>query len=246
MNNEKFEIVERAELPENIIKALNGDSETYNTLINTENRNEIIKSIITGKTPERFIRTREGTKGKIFKYVPQGYFKKSLNMMFGLHGWNTDVKQILTRELKDGKIDIAVVVRLEVCYIVDGKEIWRHKEQAGSAKAFAETEYGDALKAAISDGLKKCCSDMGIAGDVYGQSEEELTGNKDDENNTPKYNKGQLDAALTRLEGKLIDGTVTLEEIERAYNFLQVTKFNDLIMRARTLLENFKKNEQSA
>lgn len=236
----KLEIVDRKPLPDNIIMAFNGDSEQYNKLVlaNEEARREVMLAIITGKTPERFIRTRKGTGGKTFDYVPKGYFERALNMMFGLNGWNSTVKEIITREKKDSKgrtiTDIAVVVRLE--YYINGQ--MNYKEQGGAGEAFPENAFGDALKSAITDGLKKCCSQLGIAGDVYGQSEEDLTG----EESQPEmqYNKAQLEAAIQRHEAKVVEGTATEAEILRAYNWLKTTKYNDLIMRARNLLEQFR------
>lgn len=249
MENEttdKFEIVTRADLPENIINAFNGDSKEYNALIfaSEEKRKEVILSIITGKTPERFVRTRKGTGGKIFEYVPKGYFERALNMMFGLNGWNSSVKEIHTREKKDSKgrtiTDIAVVVRLE--YYINGQ--MNYKEQGGAGEAYPENAFGDALKSAITDGLKKCCSQLGIAGDVYGQSEEDLTGeeNKDEK---VSYNKPQLEAALDRQESRIVSGEAKEVEILRAYNWLKTTKYNDLILRARNLLEQFRENERT-
>ncbi|HLT42293.1 MAG TPA: Rad52/Rad22 family DNA repair protein, partial [Sphingobacteriaceae bacterium] len=243
---DKFEVVTRENLPDNLINAFNGDSKAYNALIlaKEEDRKEVIRAIITGKTPERFIRKREGRGGKIFEYVPKGYFEKALNMMFGLNGWNSTVKEILTREKKDGKgrtiTDIAVVVRLE--YIINGQ--MNYKEQAGAGEAYPENSFGDALKSAITDGLKKCCSQLGIAGDVYGQSEEDLTGEENEDKVT--YNKQQLEAALDRQESRIVSGEAKEVEILRAYNWLKTTKYNDLILRARNLLEQFRENERTA
>lgn len=248
MENEttdKFEIVTREELPENVINAFNGDSKAYNALIFADNeaRKEVVLAIITGKTPERFIRTRKGTGGKVFEYVPKGYFERALNMMFGLNGWNTTVKQILTRDKKDSKgriiTDIAVVVRLE--YTINGQ--MNYKEQGGAGEAYPENAFGDALKSAITDGLKKCCSQLGIAGDVYGQSEEDLTGEEGEEK--VSYNKPQLEAALDRQESRIVSGEAKEVEILRAYNWLKTTKYNDLILRARNLLEQFRENERT-
>lgn len=242
----KVEIKARAEMPTDILNAFNGDTEAYNAILTKkeEERNEVIKALLTGKTPERFIRKREGQGGKSFDYVPRGYFEKALNMMFGINGWSTQVKEVLTREKeRNGKsiTDIAVILRLEYKW---GDTV-SFKEQAGSAENYESSPYGDGVKKAISDALKKCCSQLGIAGDVYGQSEEDLTGNQETDSKA-NYNKTQLEAALVRLETKMVDGNLLYEEIERAYEFLKVTKFNDLILRARTLLEQCKKYEKSA
>lgn len=248
MSNEenKIEIVEREALPENIIAAFNGDSREYNALIalNNEKRAEIITSILTGKTPERFIRKREGRGGKVFDYVPKGYFEKALNMMFGINGWSTEVRNVLQREKKNKKgntvIDVVVQLRLE--YYINGEKYY--KEQFGSAEAHEANPLGDSMKAATSDALKKCCSQLGIAGDVYGQSEEDLTGESQKEDRVV-YNETLLSKRLDDLEGKMVTGELEEAEILKAYNWLQTTKLNNLIFRARTLLEQFRKNEGS-
>lgn len=246
---ETFEIVTREDLPDNIIAALNGDSKKYNELIFAEEkkRQEVMLSMVTGKTPERFIRTRKGRGGKVFEYVPKGYFEKALNMMFGINGWNTEVKQVIQREKKtkdkDGNLKtvVDVVVQLRLEYFINGQKYY--KEQFGSAEAYEANPLGDSMKSAASDALKKCCSQLGLAGDVYGQSEEDLTGeeNKDTKVN---YNKAQLEAALNRQEERIVSGEAKEVEILRAYNWLKTTKFNDLILRARNLLEQFRENEK--
>jgi len=247
MKEENFEIINRSDLPESIILALNGNSKEYNSLILAEEaeRKEVMLAFVTGKTPERFIREREGRGKQTFKYVSKGYFEKALNMIFGVNGWNTEVKQVITREKKrkdkNGNmqtvIDITVIVRLE--YMWGG--VKNYKEQAGSAEAYEANPFGDAFKSAITDGLKKCCSQLGIAGDVYGQSEEALTGVEEAESNVT-YNKKQLEAALERHEARIVEGTAKEIEILKAYNWLKTTKYNDLILRARNLLEQYREN----
>ncbi len=129
--------------------------------------NEAQRRLISGKTPDKYIKKREGAKGRIFDYVEIGYVIDQLNKLTGFK-WSF---KIVDQQI--GKDQIWVKGRL-VVYTPDGKII---KEQYGS-KIIAKykgtdniIDIGADLKSAASDSLKKCASLLGIAQDVYWKQE---------------------------------------------------------------------------
>lgn len=132
------------------------------------NENQVIN--LLGHTPKEHIYTRPGKGGQKFTYVTGIYITKALNFIFG---WNWDFEVI-----QHGK---------------EGNQIWVHgkltvkspdgsqsviKSQFGRADIkFMKgsktdmVDFGNDLKAASTDCLKKCASLLGIASDVYGKAE---------------------------------------------------------------------------
>ena len=117
-------------------------------------------------TPKKYVYTRPAKGGGTWDYVPGWYVTKVLNFVFGWN-WNFEV----IREGKEGD-QVYVLGKLTV-KSEDGKEIV--KTQYGRAelkkKESKYMDYGNDLKAAATDSLKKCASMLGIAHDIYGKEE---------------------------------------------------------------------------
>jgi len=126
-------------------------------------------AFMLGRTPEQHIYSRPAKGGGTWSYVTGIYVQKILNYVFG---WNWDFQIVdkgregnlvwvqgrLTIRDKDGNIRII-------------KEQFGRadiKMKRGSNEAL---DYGNDLKAASTDALKKCASQLGIASDVYGKNE---------------------------------------------------------------------------
>lgn len=149
---------------------------------------------LLSKTPPHAIYTRPGKGGGVFKYVTGSYMEKTLNFTFG---WNWDFE--VTSHGKEGG-QIWVLGKLTV---KDDNGHSVTKTQFGRAdikfKKGTSTmlDYGNDLKAATTDALKKCASLLGIASDVYGVTEfKQETGNNDID--TPKeipneYNQDEFE-----------------------------------------------------
>lgn len=121
------------------------------------------------KTPVDHVYKRPAKGGGEWDYVTGTYIKKVLNYTFGFL-WSTEVKDI---EEKYGQIN--ATVRLTI-HRPDGSPlIW--KEDIGKKDIMMRKgtqipmDYGNDKKAAITDGLKRCASQFGIASDVYGKEE---------------------------------------------------------------------------
>ena len=125
---------------------------------------------IIQKTPAEHIYHRAGKGGGQFDYVTGTYIKKMLNYTFGWmwdfevknHGREGDLVWVLGRLIIKDKKGTPMIV----------------KEQFGRAdvkyykdRAKGHLDFGNDLKSAATDALKKCASELGIASDVYGKGE---------------------------------------------------------------------------
>lgn len=122
------------------------------------------------KTPADHIYERPAKGGGKWQYVTGTYVKKVLNYTFGW-AWSFEIKD----KGKEGKL-IWVLGRLT---IVNPKTFQPMivKEQFGRADVKTKKnsdeylDYGNDLKAAATDALKKCAAELGIASDIYGKNE---------------------------------------------------------------------------
>ena len=126
-------------------------------------------SIITAPTPPEFVKERQIRGGGKAKYVEVGYIVAKLNEAFGPLNWNWE---IVERGYEGRKVDskaegeVWVRGRLTIKDHKNGYEV--NKEAFGQHPVYPGVPYGDALKAAGSDALKKAASSgLGIALDVY-------------------------------------------------------------------------------
>ena len=134
-------------------------------------RDQILQMI--QRTPENHIYHRPAKGGGTWDYVTGVYVKKILNYVFG---WMWDF-QIVDKG-KEGEL-VWVQGRLTIKNR-SGKPMII-KEQFGRAdikfkrgkphKPEFMLDYGNDLKAATTDALKKCASELGIASDIYGRNE---------------------------------------------------------------------------
>lgn len=119
------------------------------------------------KTPKEHIFTRPAKGGGTWDFVTGVYVKKVLNYCFGWN-WSFEVKDKIIN-------DTQVIVLGKLTINSEGGQII--KEQFGRAdiKHNRQTklplDLGNDLKAATTDALKKCASELGIANDIYGKQE---------------------------------------------------------------------------
>lgn len=119
-------------------------------------------------TPRQYVYKRKGRGGQMFDYVTGSYITKVLNFVFG---WNWDFE--VTSHGKEGDM-IWVLGRLTV---KDNAGHTITKTQFGRAEIKYKKDtkqmldFGNDLKAATTDALKKCASLLGIASDIYGKTE---------------------------------------------------------------------------
>jgi len=138
-------------------------------------------SVISGTTPEYAIRYKPRA-GKLMAYVPHGYVRSILNRAFGFD-WDYRVLDcyagmpFFSTEI-GGDTHITVMGELTVRI--------RHpqtlevvtsivKTSTGSQVMRTGMEFGDAVKGAESDALKRCGLALGIAQDLYWDDSAERT-----------------------------------------------------------------------
>lgn len=141
-----------------------------NNVLTTQHMNLLYK-----RTPAQHIHEKPAKGGgKPFKYVTGAYVKSQLNRFFG-YDWSFTVKQFdvkgnqclvfghLEGNIRDAEGKIVATLVREQFGRADIKTL-----KADRTKAL---DFGNDLKAATTDALKKCASDLGIARDVYAADE---------------------------------------------------------------------------
>jgi hypothetical protein len=125
---------------------------------------------IVQRTPKEHIHQRPGKGGGKWDYVTGTYVKKVLNFTFG---WLWDF-QVIDKGTVGGQIWVQGRLTIRAPKTFEPILI---KEQFGGADikfkkgTKAPLDYANDLKAAATDALKKCASELGIASDIYGKNE---------------------------------------------------------------------------
>lgn len=192
---------------------------------------------ILQKTPANHIYHRPGKGGGEFDYVTGTYIKKVLNYTFGWM-WDFEVKE----HGKEGK---AVWVLGKLTIKNKSGKAMIVKEQFGRAdikekKAGGDLDFGNDLKAAATDALKKCASELGIASDVYGKQEFKDIQNSDKGFIPPKEENAKGTINNTDLNGK----TKELKSMLKGNT--DEEKLADLKKRTSLVLRSFEITEKHA
>lgn len=128
-------------------------------------------ALLTNETPIYALKTRQGRAGAVYTYVDIGYVTEQLNLVTG-HQWSF-TWELLFKSLEEMKAigQIAVKGRLEVRQKNGENLVFENsgnsdiKYRSKDSKEFLS--FGDDVKGAVSDCVKKCASMFGVAADVY-------------------------------------------------------------------------------
>lgn len=134
-------------------------------------REEALKGLLLGETPQDVVRQRPGRGQMTFNYVPVAWFIEQLNLIFA-HQWDFEV---LDQEIVKDK-QIWVKGKLTVRG-PDGVTVTKTQFGGSAVKSTQDgkvIDIADDLKAASSDCLKKCATLLGLAWDVYSGAREAL------------------------------------------------------------------------
>jgi len=129
--------------------------------------NEKQLQFLLTKTPSKFVRKRPAKGGGQWDYVSGAYVKKVLNLIFGFQ-WSFE---IIDEMIRDGE---AIVKGKLTCQCGDRtivKMQYGNKDIICKKNTEKPLSIGNDLKAAATDSLKKCASEIGIAADIYGKDE---------------------------------------------------------------------------
>lgn len=120
-------------------------------------------------TPKAHVYKRKGRGGQMFDYVTGSYVTKALNYIFG---WNWDFEVVEHGVQGD---QIWVKGKLTVRGNKPGEMIVKTQFGRADIKFMKGTnkhvDFGNDLKAASTDAMKKCASMLGIASDIYGKAD---------------------------------------------------------------------------
>lgn len=153
------------------------------------------------KTPPEAVYTRPGKGGQKWTYVTGNYVEKVLNFVFGFlwdfeivsHGVTGDFVwvqgKLTVKNAKGDMITKSQFGRAEIKYMKDKAHV------PGNM-----LDFGNDLKAASTDALKKCASLLGIASDIYGKSEYKQETGQTPRPNAPQ-NRPNLAGAIAGPEG---------------------------------------------
>lgn len=137
-------------------------------------------------TPRKFQYKRPAKGGGQWDFVKVSYVRKVLDSVFGFN-WDFEIETTLAEAFEVAKLTKTCVVKGTLTVkVVDGSVIHEIKKtQFGRAEVKFKTEqingekvptttpldFGNDMKAASSDCLKKCASLFGIAADIYEKDE---------------------------------------------------------------------------
>jgi hypothetical protein len=150
------------------------------SLVENNILNERQLKFILKRTPASQIRQLPGKDGKIWDYVPGGYVKKILNLMFG---WDWDFEILSEAIFQD-----TVVVKGKLTVRCNGRQLIKtqfgkhtiqylnesytnEKGEELKRKTDKYLDIGNDFKSAATDCLKKCAADLGICSDVYNKED---------------------------------------------------------------------------
>ena len=139
-----------------------------NNFLNGEQLSRILK-----RTPTKYLKKRPAKGGGEWTFVSGGYVRKCLNILFGWDWYFEILEQLIIHDeaVVKGKLTIRCNGRTIVKTQFGNKDIMYKR---GTEKPLS---IGNDLKAAATDALKKCASEIGIAADVYNSQEFEALTN---------------------------------------------------------------------
>jgi hypothetical protein len=139
------------------------------SLVENNSLNELQLKTLLKRTPKKYIKERPAKGGGKWEYVTGGYVKKCLNLMFG---WDWDFEIIDEKIMIEAK---EVVVKGRLTCRTNGKTIVKmqfgNKDIMFRKGTDIPLSIGNDMKAASTDALKKCASEIGIAADIYNKED---------------------------------------------------------------------------
>jgi len=137
--------------------------------------NEKQLQILFKKTPAKHVYQRPAKGGGKWDYVTGTYVRKVLNLMFNFN-WDFEVvEHKFDLQLKQafvlGKLTVRTNEKTIVKMQFGTKDIMFKKAVDPDTKMKMPLDLGNDLKAATTNALKKCASELGIASDVYAPNE---------------------------------------------------------------------------
>ena len=160
---------------------------------------------IVQKTPPQHIYTRPAKGGGTWSYVTGNYVEKVLNYTFG---WNWDFEVVgHGREQDQIWVHGKLTVKDDKGHAITKSQFGRAdiKFRKGTKDMM---DFGNDLKSATTDSLKKCASLLGIASDIYGKMEFKQEVGADVRIEAPQATTAMVQVAPTERKVELKAGQV--------------------------------------
>lgn len=160
-------------MKENKIKAVGANGVTIDQIIALNDldlsRNQV--QAFFKKTPADKIKTRPGKGGGTWKYVDGGYVIFVLNALTGFD-WNLEIETSVSEALQVATATGVCVVkgRLKLRlgdHYVEKTQFGRAEVKFKKGTEKQPLDFGNDMKAAATDALKKCSATFGLFSDVY-------------------------------------------------------------------------------
>lgn len=137
--------------------------------------NEKQLQILFKKTPAKHVYQRPAKGGGKWDYVTGTYVRKVLNLMFNFN-WDFEVVEHkfdlqLRQAFVLGKLTVRTNDKTIVKMQFGTKDIMMKRAVDPDTNMKMPLDLGNDLKAATTNALKKCASELGIASDVYAPNE---------------------------------------------------------------------------
>lgn len=182
---------------------------------------------LLAKTPSAYVKERPAKGGGKWKYVDGAYIRKVLNLMFG---WDWDF-EVVESNVLNGEVVVLGKLTCRVGYKKIVKMQYGNKDIMFKRGTKEPLSIGNDMKAAATDALKKCATELGLAQDVY---------------NPESYKEikvAEANPEIQRLE-TLIDeynDTTLLEELKKDILLVEDKEIRDsLLNKLNNKLKNFK------
>ena len=135
--------------------------------------NDAQRALLLNETPRYKIKRHQGKGGQVFDYVDVGYVVEQLNILTGFQ-WDFEI--LSPKEITKDYLEISQTIKQFIVtgrltlHGVDNKR--RFADDSGNCslkemRAGGWLDLGNDFKAAISDCIKRCSRQFGIALDVY-------------------------------------------------------------------------------
>lgn len=156
-----------------LVKKMQLDAEQVTRTKSLLNTNQVQK--LWNSTPGKYKYTRPAKGGGQWTYIKASYVRQVLDSVFGFN-WTFEVDTSLKEAFEVAQVTKVCIVKGTLTGRVkeDGQWVELSKTQFGRCEVKFKKDsnnvpldFGNDMKAATSDCLKKCASLFGIGGDVY-------------------------------------------------------------------------------
>lgn len=168
--------------------------------VKTDNLQNAIKYFVSGNTPNEFVKQKPGKGGGVENYVNIYWMIEQIGLLTGFR-WSSECLEERLIPNTDKPREIGAKMRVTI-WDKDNRQYqhtsWGQKEVGYKKSTGLPLSIFDDLKAAYSDGIKKCLSYFGIARDIYGGKELEFFADDNETSNTSNKGMDELDRYINK------------------------------------------------